>query len=262
METTRERAGGAARAAASYRCDYCSDVGFVYVTDDATHVQFGQAVRCKECGAPADELARSERNRLRLEEMDGLKPMERELRFADLQRNGAGWTQAVEALTAGLAQHRGMVTLTGQTGRGKTALLQATVNAARAAGISACYRPCEEMIEELSVSMRAGEGIPEAWELIREAKVVCLDEVAKFARNDWSMAKFFLLLDDRYRERDRRLTVLSGTSLKMLPADFQKRMVGGHAAHFGLRGRDMRQAHSAELRRDGGENGRRRELSW
>ena len=225
-----------------YKCVHCTDLGWVYVTDNPLHPEFGKAHRCRMCGVMQDDITRKQRNRERLEQIDGLEPMERRIRISELVDNGGEWRRAVEALTASVSRHRGIVTLTGAIGSGKTTLMIGTVNMARVAGIAACYRTAVGLFDELRACYDYSDGqrFTDLWELVSEAKVLCLDDVDKWNPTPWASERIDALLDHRYRQRSDTMTVVGGNTVAGLDPHIVSRITTHEAQTFKLSGLDMR----------------------
>jgi DNA replication protein DnaC len=201
------------------------------------HPDFGKAIRCT-CQANAQ----AERRRSYLLRIDGLTDQERALRFGVLERRNNG--PAIDVVTAHLMARRGMVTLTGKPGLGKSALLICAVNAAREAGVPAVYTTVTDLLDYLKAAYnphREGLDFDDRWDLLVRADVLALDELDEFNSTPWAMERFLRLIDERWRRMESCLTLLATNSrVNSLPDKVASRLRDGRAVVLEMAGPDMR----------------------
>lgn len=194
-------------------------------------------VRC-DCRTGADQ----ERRRRRLLEMDGLTPVERQLTFDRLATDAN--ERAIDTVRVAAERRRGLITLTGRPGTGKSTLLICAVNAAREANIPAVYTTVTDLLDYLrrAYNPAAGELAFDArWDLLVRAEVLALDELDEFNTTPWAMERFLRLIDERWRAMDRCLTLCATNAhLSALPEKVYSRLRDGRGQVCEMRGRDMR----------------------
>lgn len=200
------------------------------------HPQFGKAIRC-ECQYDND----IEKRRNYLLRIDGLNPSERALRFADLQMgsNEAPLQRVMEATR----RRRGIITLTGKPGTGKSSMLIAAVNEAREANVPAVYTTVTDLLDYLRQAYAPNTELSfdARWDLLLRAEVLALDEVDEFNTTPWAMERFLRLMDERWRNLDRVLTLCATNSrINAMPEKVASRLRDGRAMVVELTGADMR----------------------
>lgn len=203
------------------------------------HPEFGKVF---PCACRTQGLL--DRQYRRLQAIDGLTPTERRLRFSGLHVDDDN-RGAYEAIVYALSRKRGIVTLYGKPGRGKTTLLIAAVNEAREANIPAVYARVSDVLDYLRSAYdpdRERElSADERWRLLITADLLALDELDQFKTTPWAMEKFLALIDERWRNMDRTVTLLAGnTALANLPEKVTSRLQDRRAHIFHLAGIDMR----------------------
>lgn len=214
-------------------------MGF-YVKDvQPGHPDFGKAISC-----PCRSQGLMERQYKRLQSIDGLTPDERRVRFAGLVVEPDN-TGAYESVQHALARKRGIVTLYGKPGRGKTTLIIAAVNEARERNIPAVYAKVSDVLDYLRSAYdpeRAVElSADDRWHLLTTVDVLALDELDQFKTTPWAMEKFLTLIDERWRNIDRTVTLLaSNAAVANLPEKVASRLQDRRAHLFHLAGPDMR----------------------
>lgn len=220
-----------------YACHRCKDLGWVYTTDNPKHPQFGKAFPC-ECQT-ANFV---ERRRQYLIKIDGLRPEDRLHKFENFELTD-GNRQAYQIVTDAVKRRRGMITLTGGWGLGKTELLTCAVNAARNAGIPAVYATTAHLMDYLRQAYKPGAelDIDERWNLLTSAEVLAVDELEKFNTTEWALERFSRLIDERWRAMGSLLTLFAtNAKLERLPGDVFSRLQDGRAQVVTLVGPDMR----------------------
>lgn len=223
----------------SYNCSVCKDMRFVYLPAAPNSGDVGKAVPC-EC----QNGVNAEKQRRHLLTIDGLSPAERATRFENLlvvPSNQEAYNQVTGAVSAG----RGMVTLTGEAGRGKTSLLIAAVNDARERNIAAVYLTVSDLLDYIKAAFNpdtAGRSVDERWELLTSVQVLALDELSRYNSTPWADERFWMLIDQRWRNMDRRLTILAmNGNLSALDRAIQSRLKDKRAVVVTLGGKDMRE---------------------
>lgn len=220
-----------------YRCFVCKDMGWLYHDVPVGHPEFGKAIRCN-CQYDAD-IGRRRKYLIRI---DGLTEQERRLRFATLQVQAN--SHAIQSVQYAVRQRRGMITLTGKPGLGKTALLIAAVNETREAGVPAVYTTVTDLLDYLKSAynpQNTGLTFDDRWDLLVSAEVLALDELDEFNTTPWAMERFQRLIDERWRHMDDRLTLLATNSgINALPEKVASRMQDGRGEVIKMAGPDMR----------------------
>lgn len=185
-----------------------------------------------------------ERRRRYLMSVDGLTPGERSITFDQFQITEDN-EEGYRAVIGALERRRGMVTLTGQWGRGKSLLQICAVNWARERGMLAVYSRVADILDYLrrAYDPSATVSADARWDLLMRTDVLALDEMDRFNTTQWALEQFFRLVDNRWREMDRRLTLFAtNTPVNALPGEIASRLRDGRAAICTLKGPDMRPA--------------------
>jgi DNA replication protein DnaC len=146
--------------------------------------------------------------------IDGLKPDERKMTLSayKVARHNRA---AVEAVSAGIEKGAGLITLTGEFGVGKTALLMAAVNECRAKDWTAIYITVADLLAWLREGFsphaeRDQEdnlSYEKRWRLLVNCQCLCLDELTAFSVTPWAQERFERLIDERWRSMSDKLTV-------------------------------------------------------
>lgn len=228
-----------------YKCFMCRDMGWLYGVDHKGEVIWNNGhppiVRCK-CQTGQD----SERRRRYLLRIDGLNPSERQKRFDDLVRheyNGA----AIRLVESCLEWRRGIVTLTGGPGTGKSTLLMCAVNQARESNVTAVYTTVTDLLDYLRQAYAPNTDLnfDARWDTLIRCEVLALDELDEFNTTPWAMERFLRLIDERWRAMDRCLTLCATNArLNSLPEKVASRLRDGRAHVAEMKGVDMRQYQS------------------
>ena len=223
-------------------CRICNGVGWVYATDKygdvvMSHGNKTQIVRC-QCQYDVDE----DRRVSYLRQIDGLTNVERQLRFETLTNNATH--AATVAVRFAADQRRGMITLTGRPGTGKTTLLICAVNDARERRIAAVYTTVTDLLDYLRKAYdpnHKGKTIDQRWNLLVGAEVLALDELDEFNATPWAEERFLRLMDERWRNMDRCLTLCATNhGMDDLPDKVASRLGDGRAEVLEMAGIDMR----------------------
>lgn len=203
------------------------------------HPEFGKIVKCP-CQTEADTAKR----RAWLMEIDGLKPHEREYRFELLA--GRDESQAaLNTVAKAVIDRRGMVSLTGAPGTGKSTLLMCAVNAAREVNIPSIYTTMSDLLAYLRSAFNPkrpqARNFDASWNLLLSAEVLAVDELDEFSTTEWATERLMRLIDERWRSMGDRLTLLATNApLARLPPKVASRLSDGRGAVVEIAGKDMR----------------------
>lgn len=164
--------------------------------------------------------------------------------FANTDRNRANELAFDAAeLLAGNPQRFLALLSPAKYGVGKTRLLACIVNAARAAGHTAIYTTTADVLDYLrsAYAPNAEVSYDGRFDLLRNARVLALDEFDRWAPTAWAQEKFFQLIDHRYRNADKLLTVFAANSdISILPGYIASRMNDVSNYVFVMTGQDVR----------------------
>lgn len=224
-----------------YKCWVCKDQGWLYAADRNGEVIWNNAhppiVRCN-CQRGLD----AERRRRHLLSIDGLNPTERAVRFGDLFRNEHNGA-AIRLVEEGVDWRRGMITLIGGPGVGKSTLLQCAVNQAREANVPAVYTTVTDLLDYLRQAYAPNTDLSfdARWDTLIRCEVLALDELDEFNTTPWALERFLRLMDERWRNLDRCLTLCATNArLNRLPQKVASRLNDGRAHVIEMKGVDMR----------------------
>lgn len=163
------------------------------------------------------------------------------LNFADLQ--GESIEAIARQVQEATMRRRGIVTLTGKPGTGKSSVLIAAVNAARELGVPAVYTTVTDLLDYLRQAYAPNTNLDfdARWDLLIRAEVLALDELDEFNTTPWAMERFLRLIDERWRAMDTCLTLCATNSrINSLPEKVASRLRDGRGYIFELKGADMR----------------------
>lgn len=204
-----------------------------------------------------DAAAAQERRRAYLESIDGLKPDERKMTLA-AYRVGRHNRQAVEAVIAGVEKGAGLITLMGEYGVGKTALLMAAVNECRGKDWASIYTTVADLLAWLREGFSPyAERDPEdnlsyerRWRLLVSCQCLALDELTAFSVTPWAEERLERLIDERWRSMGDKLTVcaLNG-EIEPLPGVIRSRLSDRRARVIQIGGVDMRRVYRGDTDR-------------
>lgn len=190
--------------------------------------------------------------------IDGLKPDERKMTLSayKVARHNRA---AVEAVSAGIEKGAGLVTLTGEFGVGKTALLMAAVNECRAKDWTSIYTTVADLLAWLRVGFSPyAERDPEddasyevRWKQLINCQCLALDELTAFSVTPWAAERFERLIDERWRSMGDQLTIcaLNGEA-ERLPGVVGSRLQDRRAKYIQIGGVDMRRVYRGDTRGD------------
>jgi DNA replication protein DnaC len=183
-----------------------------------------------------------ERQRRYLESIDGLTPNERLIDF-DVLVAGKYNSELAQIVRDSVARKRGILTVTGKPGTGKTTMLICAVNTAKAANIQAVYAPMADLLDYLRKAYSPDSRISadKRWDLLTTVDILAIDELDQFNTTPWAMEKFLHLIEIRWRNLDRNLTLCAtNVPLNELPEKVESRLRDGRAVVYETHGPDMR----------------------
>jgi len=132
--------------------------------------------------------------------------------FAGAPREWMDQRRAVLTAIEGMVDSpRGLHTLWGDFGSGKTFALQIAVNELRELRqVEGYYAPFSVILDHLRNLWANGQDSSSFWERLLNVPVLALDEVTRFDDSkQWAQEKLFNLVDTRYRRRGTHLTVFA-----------------------------------------------------
>jgi hypothetical protein len=124
-------------------------------------------------------------------------------------------------------QCNGFLIYTGVYGSGKSQMLKAIVNEARAAGRLGVYTTLPNLLDKLRQSVR-GESPAEMeglWDNLRNCSVLALDEIDKAYETPWAAERLQLLAESRYIDWRERLTVWALNDWSKVPGYLKSRLL-------------------------------------
>lgn len=240
--STNEESAPKAKAREGYTCWVCKDMGWLYAANRNGEVIWENGNKVKTIRCKCQEGLDFERRRRHLLSIDGLAYDERQQRFSDLIRNEHNGA-AIRLVEECTDWRRGMVTLIGGPGVGKTTLMQCAVNAAREANIPAVYTTMTDLLDYLrqAYAPQTELSFDARWDTLLRCEVLALDELDEFNTTPWAIERFLRLIDERWRAMDRCLTLCATNNrMNALPQKVASRLsdVRGHVVQ--LRGEDLR----------------------
>jgi len=187
-------------------CPKCKGVGWLVSAFGPETGWKTKLVRCNVCGA--------HRQQEYLQALSGLSP-EMLTWTLDGFMGREGRVEAIQAAKAVIANPRWWLILYGPAGTGKTYLMAAIVNALRQQGYMAIYTTMADLLDHCRQAYDpAGKGpdYDDFWSIVVNAHCLAIDEIEKFRPTPWAEEKVFQLMDERYRNAPRQLTVLATNS--------------------------------------------------
>lgn len=196
-------------------------------------------VRC-QC-KDEDDLSRRLRYLLNI---DGLTNDERAYRLANFRVTPTS-EPAVSAIKAVLAKGRGIVTLTGMPGLGKTRLMISAINEMRENGTPSVYTTVTDLLDYLRKAydpkLEDSMNFDARWDLLTKVDVLALDELDEFNTTPWATERFLRLIDERWRGINERITLIAtNASIGALPDKVGSRLRDGRAVIARITGPDVR----------------------
>lgn len=221
-------------------CTTCMGMGWLRYEDVPRGPLFGKSYRCPEC------------SRTWLREHSGLRPQELALRLAqwgngrwpgEVREEYTRQRRAARAMMAEvIASRKGLITLYGDFGAGKTRALQTVIAELIELHVPAVYVPMPLLLDHLRDLYAEGKSGSAYWERICSIQALAVDEVTRFNATPWARERLWLLADIRYRMRDEVLTLFATNDDPRLELD--------PAADVGYLYSRMRQGKLIELRGD------------
>lgn len=211
-----------------------------FVATELRNVRNG-LVESKAVPCACQNEARTLRRTQFLTKMDGLTPRERELRFSAIDDNYE--PGVLHLLKRAAEEHRGLITLTGGFGVGKTTLLMCGVNEGRNHNQLAIYTTVTDLLSYLRSTFDpdADESFDKYWDALIRCSILALDEMDEFKTSSWAMERFLRLIDERWRRMDEVLTLCAlNNRINSLPGKVQSRLQDGRAEIIAIGGNDMR----------------------
>lgn len=198
------------------------------------HSLFGKAIPCG---------CQTERRVDRLAKVSRLSGEMLTWQFENTLRH-AGNAEAFDAALALAEKPAWMLTLHGANGRGKTRLMVCLVNEARRRGTPGLYITTEELLDYLreTFSPQSDQPYGQFWSRLTSVPILILDEFDRFNPTPWAEAKFFQLIEARYRQGEELLTGLA-TNMRVdsLPDALRSRIRDRRCRVCAVQGVDVRE---------------------
>ena len=176
-----------------YRCSDCKDTGYFSLDVSPDHPEYGKVQFC-HCKRQEIKMRRTMKRRKDLEQIDGLTVAERKMTFDSLYvgENNRQLGQVIEYLRYAIDEQAGLVTMTGESGIAKSALMAAVVNECREREIESIYISMVDLLDELRKGFNPDSNInfDQRWDLLRNVDVLCIDEIDKFNSKPWAQERF------------------------------------------------------------------------
>lgn len=225
-------------------CKTCNDLK-VIDCGDPTQGTHG-IVPCPQCGL-GERAARLRRLSGLTEEMQGWTLGRAKVHT---EKQGA----ALKGVQRALAKPRGFLTLWGGHGTLKTYLMAGLVNAFRAKGIAARYVIMADLLDELrrgfNDDVEKVDTYDNTLDRYKMVRVLCIDELDKFNSTPFAEEKALQIIDYRYRNAARTLTVFGSNSCvergkeivagTRWPGYLESRVLDGRFQVYELDGGDVR----------------------
>lgn len=195
-----------------------------------------EKVRCS-CRAAGDKEKRTRH----LLNMDGLTEAERRKRFADMMNiyDNDVLAEVQQAVRDG----KGLITLMGSFGVGKSTMLICAVNAGRESNRLSIYTTMADLLSYLrsTFGSDADESFDKYWNALVRADILAIDELDEFNDTGWAVERFLRLMDERWRRMDEVLTLFAlNGRLNGLHGKVRSRLTDGRAKPIEVNGKDMR----------------------
>lgn len=180
-------------------CSDCNGTGWYRLDVEFGHPQFGKTFRCG-CQARADAE--------RLNRLSGLTENERGIYLDDIVTDGLESTKRMVSVCVNfVANPRGIVTIWGGPGNGKTMALQSVVNAMLDKNIEAVYVTAFDLISYIRSAFTQHKNMlsvndDNAYRRLQRyehVRVLAIDELDKVKVTDWVLEQLTDLIDRRYR---------------------------------------------------------------
>lgn len=218
-------------------CPYnlCGGAGFMRYDVPLGHPLFGKV---QQCQCAKDRAMLSEQEKI-------------ELYRQQLSRTEQHWTlknwigsdeHAREAAQAAIAQPYGIKTFVGPYGVGKSGLLAAIVNSALDKKIPAQYWVLNALLNKLRASYDPHDlaSFDRAVSEICLVRVLALDELSAYKSSEWADQTLRTIIDERYRNWDKLLTVIGANELPEHEAIVSRLRDSMRSEIIYIKGADMR----------------------
>lgn len=167
------------------------------------HPEFGKLFPCPTCGDEA-----------RTQFLRRLSRLEGELADVTFDHwvDRPGLEKVRGKIRTWVTNMRSWLTLSGPAGTGKTMWLAMLANYYISQNRPTIYTTMAELLDDLRETFdpnHRDKAYSQLFADIMEADVLCLDEIEKFSPSAWAEEKVFQLLENRFRNRGTRLTILA-----------------------------------------------------
>lgn len=211
-------------------CPVCNGWGWVRVHVPVGHPNFGTLTPC-DCQREIREQHRFER----LVQISGLLPQELALRFENVveRAEGGDTREMLKLARAFVTNPRGMLTVWGGYGNGKTLILQAIINEFRhQCGIWGTYVRLKDLIDYIRAGNATGamDDARARYEELKACPVLAIDECDGPRMTDYAEEFRRAFFDDRYRlavYREAHTVLAMNCDPVTLPGDIADRLRDG-----------------------------------
>lgn len=240
-------------------CETCQDVRWVRADVRVGHPNFGELVRCPDCGDMAEQMRRREVYRRKHERIQkytqrvgryGRQTFEAFDRRASEDRTRTV-RAALEAALQFAERPSGWLVLTGTKGSGKTHLASAVCNRIESADVPPERKPLTMYLTapDLLDLLRSGyerDDHAELLDLCRGVDVLILDDLGvESGSSEWVREKLYSVLNYRY-QAELPTVVVTNERLEDLPPRLTSRLADDElCAHVEVVAPDYRQRKSA-----------------
>ncbi|MCA9947292.1 MAG: ATP-binding protein [Anaerolineales bacterium] len=188
-------------------CPHCGGLGYIIPDVPPIHKQFGRAINCV-CRNSENE---KQVNRLiKLSEIGQLKDCTFDNFLVDVQGipgfnaiTKASLKDAYDAALAFARNPEGWLILKGTFGCGKTHLAAAVTNAQIGLGKAVLFVNTPDLLDYLRASYNQDTGLrfDERFELVRNVRVLVLDDLGTQNNTGWAQEKLYQIFNYRYTEK-------------------------------------------------------------
>lgn len=214
------------------KCARCKDMRFLGYDVPYGHLNFGKLMPCPDCNPAAQPES--------LAPDCGLPPKLRDATFETIIQH-EGIQAAYDAALERASQPREFFTLVGDTGRGKSLLLGATVSRAKFFGFSSFYTTTTELLQNLRKTFDTGTGYDALLERYKAYQVLVIDEFDHFNPTGWAREVIFHIVSWRFDYGLDRLTCFgTNASIDTFPPYLGSRMRDRRSCLFDITGMDVR----------------------